>query len=74
MAKEMVKPNEGNEIANRAIMLPKGPILLADGRELELTKWVPVLEAGTFIRVSIEAIICIEKRAVSLDGELNGTT
>ena len=74
MAKQMVKPNEGNEIANRAIMLPKESISLPDGRELHLTKWAPVLEAGAFIRISIEALVYIDKQAVVIDGGLDGTT
>jgi len=74
MAKQQIKPNEGRELANRAIELPKGRILLNDGRELELIKWAPVLEAGTLIKVSIEAMVYIEKQPVPLRELPNGTT
>jgi hypothetical protein len=74
MAKQQIKPNEGRDLANRAIAWPEGRLLLADGRELELTRWAPVLEAGAFIRVSIEAMVYIEKQPIPLDEDANGTT
>ena len=74
MAKQMVRPNEGREIANRAIMLPEGHLLLADGRELAVTRWAPVLDTGECIRVSIEAIVFIEKHPVLASKDANGAT
>jgi hypothetical protein len=74
MAKQMVRPNEGREISNRAIMLPEGNLSVADGRELAITRWAPVLDAGECIRVSIEAIVLIEKHPSVASKAANGTT
>jgi hypothetical protein len=74
MFSDMIKSNEVRDVVNRAIVIPRGRILLNDGRELELTKWAPVLEAGEFVRVSLEAYVCGKLEPVNLDADLNGTT
>ncbi len=71
MAKEPIIPNQSIDLANKAIEIPKGPILCSDGRELEIMKWSPICNAGQYVMVSIEAMIYIDK---SIIGSTNGTT
>lgn len=71
MAKEPIIPNQSIELANKAIKIPKGPIVCSDGRELEIMKWSPVCNAGQYVMVKIKAMVYIDKTET---GGANGTT